>query len=102
MSLTPEQIAFFAENGYLLVGRVLDDEALERLRERSEWIASGAAPHIPSGFLQVEPRVERGELAADDPILALRKLSHLAWYDAVMLEHARRAAIVDRIAALLG
>jgi ectoine hydroxylase-related dioxygenase (phytanoyl-CoA dioxygenase family) len=50
----------------------------------------------------VEPRVARGELAAENYVLSLRKLSHLAWYDPVMLSHARRPAIVDRIASLHG
>jgi phytanoyl-CoA hydroxylase len=102
MGLMPEQVAFFQTNGYLIVGSILTDEELERLRERAEWIASGEAEHVPEEFRQVEPRVARGELVADDAILSLRKLSHLAWYDAVMLAHARRPAITDRIASLLG
>jgi phytanoyl-CoA hydroxylase len=102
MELTAEQVAFFRENGYLLVGEILSAAEVEQLRERAEWIASGEAEHIPAHCLQVEPRVSRGEIAADDPILSLRKLSHLAWYDEMMLAHARRSAITGRIASLLG
>ena len=86
--LTPDQIAFFQENGYLLVGRVLTDEELERLRARAEWIASGTAEHIPEQYRQVEPRIAQGELDAQSYALSLRKLSHLAWHDEAMLAHA--------------
>jgi ectoine hydroxylase-related dioxygenase (phytanoyl-CoA dioxygenase family) len=102
MGLTPEQVAFFQENGYLLVGKLFEDEDLERLRERAEWIASGEAEHVPGSLRQVEPRVTRGELTAEDYALSLRKMSHLAWHDAVMLAHARDPRITDRISALLG
>jgi ectoine hydroxylase-related dioxygenase (phytanoyl-CoA dioxygenase family) len=102
MSLTAEQIAFFHENGYLLVGRILGDAELAALRERGDWIASGEALHVPAACRQVEPRVAGGELTAPSELLSLRKLSHVAWHDAVMLAHARRPQIVERIAALLG
>src|SRR5207248_2286904 len=75
---------------------------LEELRARVEWIASGDAEHIPAHFRQVEPRVAQGDLAAESYALSLRKLSHLAWHDEVLLAHARRPAITDRIASLLG
>ncbi|HZP82948.1 MAG TPA: phytanoyl-CoA dioxygenase family protein [Chthonomonadaceae bacterium] len=100
--LTEEQVAFFQENGYLLVGQVLTSAEVEALRERAEWIASGHAAHIPPEYLQVEPRVAQGELEADNYILSLRKLSHLAWFDDVMLSHARHPNIVEKIASLLG
>ena len=76
MTLTSEQIAFFQENGYLILEKLFTEEELEALRRRAEWIASGEAPHIPEQFRQVEPRVAQGELAADDYVLSLRKLSH--------------------------
>src|SRR5262245_47540430 len=102
MGLTREQVAFFRRNGYLIVGRVVTDGELEELRERVEWIASGEAEHIPEHYRQVEPRVAQGELTAETYTLSLRKLSHLSWHDPVMLAHACRPAITDRIASLLG
>jgi ectoine hydroxylase-related dioxygenase (phytanoyl-CoA dioxygenase family) len=102
MGLTPEQVAFFEENGYLIVGRILTDDELERLRARADWIASGEAPHIPERYRQVEPRVAQGELTAEGYALSLRKMSHLAWYDEELLAHARDPRITDRIASLLG
>jgi phytanoyl-CoA hydroxylase len=103
VGLTAEQVAFFHENGYLIVGNVLAEMELEELRERSEQIAAGEAAHVPDSQRQVEPLVEKGELAAaEDPILSIRKLFHLAWHDDVMLAHARRPAVVERIASLLG
>src|SRR5690349_6572357 len=102
MTLTPEQITFFHVNGYLLAGRILGDEELEKLRRHAEWIASGEAPHIPAARRQVEPGVARGETAAESYALSLRKMYHLAWHDYVMLAHARDPRITDRVAALLG
>ncbi len=65
MGLTPEQVTFFDENGYLLLGKLFTEEELERLRERAEWIASGQAEHVPEQCLQVEPRVAEGELTVE-------------------------------------
>lgn len=99
--LTPEQVAFFKENGYLVLPRLFTDAELEALRQRAEWIASGEAAHIPAECRQVEPGVAQGEQTADSDILSLRKLSHLAWHDAEMLAHARDPRITGRVAALL-
>ena len=102
-TLTPEQVTFFEENGYLVVGKILDDQELETLRARADWIASGQdVPHIPPRYRQTEPRVALGEVAADNAMLSLRKMWHLAWYDEVMGSHARNPQITERIAALLG
>src|SRR5262245_1345221 len=102
MSLTAEQITFFRENGYLNLGKLFTEEELEALRRRAEWIASGEATHVPEQYRQVEPRVVQGELTAEAYVLSLRKLSHMAWYDEVMLAHACDPRITDRVAALLG
>src|SRR5712692_8678095 len=102
MSLTPEHIAFFQENGYLILEKLFTEEELEALRRGAEWIASGEATHVPERYRQVEPLVAQGERAAEEYVLSLRKLSHLAWYDDQMLAHARDPRITDRIAALLG
>lgn len=100
--LTEDQIRFFREHGYLRVGRVLDDAELEALRRHVEWIASGEAAHIPTGRLQVEPRVAQGERTAENYELSLRKMYHLAWHDSMMLDHARRPSVVTRMQQLLG
>ena len=95
MDLTPEQVAFFQENGYLILPRLFSEEELEALRRRAEWIASGEAPHVPEAFRQVEPQVAQQEQAADSYVLSLRKLSHLAWYDEVIADIERRAGAGD-------
>src|SRR5215213_7129645 len=100
--LTREQVQFFQENGYLILPRLFNDEELEALRQRAEWIASGEAPHVPEEYRQVEPRIAQGAQFADSYALSLRKLSHLAWYDEVLLAHARDPRITDKVALLLG
>src|SRR3989442_4471732 len=102
MSLTPQQVVFFQENGYLILEKLFEEEELEALRRRAEWIASGDATHVREQYRQVEPLVAQGELAAEEYVLSLRKLSHMAWYDDQMLAHARDPRLTDRVAALLG
>jgi phytanoyl-CoA hydroxylase len=102
VELTPEQVDFFQENGYLILPPLFTDEELDALRRRAEWIASGDAPHIPAECRQVEPGVAQGEQKAESYVLSLRKLSHLAWHDEGMLAHARDPRITERVAALLG
>ena len=80
----------------------MTDEELERLRARAEIIASGEASHVPDEVRQVEPKVAEGTAEAETYVLSLRKLSHMAWYDDVMLAHARNPRITDKIASLLG
>ena len=47
MVLTAEQREFFAEHGYLRYGRVLSDDELAALRQRSEDIVEGRLEHMP-------------------------------------------------------
>jgi ectoine hydroxylase-related dioxygenase (phytanoyl-CoA dioxygenase family) len=100
--LTSEQVRFFWENGYLTLGRILDEAALDQLRRHAEWISRGEAAHVPARQLQVEPLVTAGKVGAERFDLSLRKLHHLAWYDTDMLAHAQRPEITARIASLLG
>ena len=50
MALSEDQRDFFADNGYLPYGRVLDDAEVEGLRQRSEEIARGRVEHVPPRF----------------------------------------------------
>lgn len=44
--LTPDQLRFFEENGYLKLGRVLDDRQLAALRDGAELFWSGKNPRM--------------------------------------------------------
>ena len=52
MVLTAEQKEFFAEHGYLRYGRVLSDDELAALRQRSADIVEGRLEHMPARYIQ--------------------------------------------------
>ncbi len=102
MKLSTAQAEHFWSNGFLIVKGLLDEEELALLRQRTEWVASGAATHVPGERLQVEPRVTQGEAKADNFADSLRKMSHLAFADEVFQAHARNPKVLDVIESLLG
>jgi ectoine hydroxylase-related dioxygenase (phytanoyl-CoA dioxygenase family) len=102
MSLSPNQVSFFHEKGYLIVENLLTFGEVNALRQRAEEIARGALPEGTALTRQVEPDVASGEKSADDYELSLRKMTRLAVSDAVFRAHACNAKIVECIAALLG
>ncbi len=103
MKLSTQQVEQFGADGVIVVEDLLDAAEVEALRQRAEWVASAAAEQVSSkALIQVEPRVEAGELTADDYALSLRKMSHLAFCDEVFQEHARNTKILDVIESLLG
>ena len=61
MALTTDQKTFFQEYGYLPYTRVVSDEELEALRQRSEDIAEGRVTHVPSRYIQLEAAFSEGE-----------------------------------------
>ena len=64
MALTAEQKAFFQEHGYLKYDkRVLTDQEIETLRQRSEDIVYGRLNHVPPRYMQIEAKFRN----SDDP-----------------------------------
>ena len=62
IEVTAEKKAFYAENGYLLIKGLVSAEGIAELKERLEAYMYDRLP-IPEGVkIQVEPRVERGEV----------------------------------------
>ena len=98
MALTAEQQEFFAEHGYLRYGRVLTDDELAALRQRSADIVEGRLEHMPARYIQRE-RQFRGDDDTDDvPVLdRTRKMTHLAYFDDLFESMARKPEIVDVI-----
>lgn len=103
MVLTAEQKEFFAEHGYLRYGRVLTDDELAALRQRSADIVEGRTEHVPAAYVQRE-RQFRGENDTEEvPVLdRTRKMTHLAYFDELFESMARKSEIVDVIEELLG
>ena len=59
MALTDEQKEFFWDKGYLPYHRILSDEDLNALRQRSEDIISGRVNHVPPRYIQFEAKFRR-------------------------------------------
>ena len=59
MVLTAEQKEFFAEHGYLRYGRVLSDDELAALRQRSADIVEGRLEHMPGALRTTGEAVPR-------------------------------------------
>ena len=102
MALTEEQKAQFWEEGFLRYGRVLTDEEVAALKQRSEEIATGKAPHVPERWIQVEPAIQKGEKTADSRLNSIRKMTHLSYFDDLFHAAAMNPRVVDVIEDLLG
>ena len=109
MVLAAEQKRFFEEYGYLKYDRkVLTDEELEAVRQRSEDIARGTANHVPPRFIQLEEKFREADddpEANDDPMDRLdqvRKMTKLSYFDELFAATVRKPEIVDVIEELLG
>lgn len=103
MTLTAEQKAFFEENGYLAYDkRVLTDEEIEALRQRSEEIVYGRVNHVPPRFVQLEAAFSNGQNSDTDRLDQVRKMTHLCYFDSLFESIARKPEIVDVIEDLIG
>lgn len=80
MRLTPEQLAAYHQDGFVVVEDLVSSAELEGLRERlREYTHGGRDPGEID--IQVEPRIQRGELAVEHPGDGIRKLTGLVDYD---------------------
>ncbi|MSP14106.1 MAG: phytanoyl-CoA dioxygenase family protein [Chloroflexi bacterium] len=102
MALTTEQKAFFEERGYLPYKRVLSDEELEVLRQRSVDIATGKVNHVPPRFIQHEKAFQNGIPTGVDPLDTVRKMTQLCYFDDAFQAIAKKAEILDAVEELLG
>ena len=101
--VTEEEQAFYAENGYLLIEGLVSAAEIAVLKERLEALMYDRLP-IPEGIrIQVEPRVERGEMPWPERRGdAYRKMDQLVLYDDVFRALGMKPEIVERMQALIG
>ncbi|MCH9669957.1 MAG: phytanoyl-CoA dioxygenase family protein [Gammaproteobacteria bacterium] len=97
MALSPEQIAQFHRDGHLVVSQLLDADAVNALRKRTEDIAAGRTA-FPSASIEFEPDARNQAPHINN----LRKLNECARHDEVFLRHAKHPAILGVVADLLG
>jgi len=101
--LSPEQIDHYRDRGYVVVPRVLDDDAIERFRRRAREIALGDLPAEASNrrVLDIE-YAKRLRPMPDDPEHAIWKIMNPDRFDAVFREALRIPAVLDAVESLLG
>ncbi len=101
--VSAEEQAFYVENGYLLIRGLVSAEGIAELKERLEMYMYDRLP-VPEGVkIQVEPRVERGEVPwptrRGD---AYRKIDRLVVHDDRFRALGTMPEVVERMQALIG
>ena len=100
--LTPQQVAQFKIDGFLVVEDLLSAQEVEPLQRRSDLIAAGGAAHIPDDSTWFEQGYEAAAHSEGERVRSIFKLFNLAVYDAVMWQHVTNVKIVEIIRDLLG
>ena len=101
--VTDEEQAFYVENGYLLIKGLVSAEEIAVLKERLEAYMYDRLP-VPEGVrIQVEPRVERGEVPWPERRGdAYRKIDRLVIHDDRFRALGTKSEVVERMQALIG
>ncbi len=99
--LTQEQVQAYRTDGYVVVESLLSSADVEALTQRIRAYTHGGRS-TEKLRVQVEPRVQRGELAVAHPGDGIRKIDGLVEGDDLFAELGLRSAVVDVIADLLG
>jgi phytanoyl-CoA hydroxylase len=96
MQLTAEQVAAYDRDGYVVVEDLLSADEVAALRERVREYTHGGRPW--NGIkVQIEPRIERGELAVEHPGDGIRKIDFLVQND----DRFRRLGLHTNIVSIL-
>lgn len=99
--LTQERVRAYRTEGYVVVENLLSAADVEALRQRICEYTHGGRP-MERLRVQVEPRVQRGELAVAHPGDSLRKIDGLVEGDDLFADLGLHSAVADVIEDLLG
>jgi phytanoyl-CoA hydroxylase len=99
--LTPEQLESYYRDGFIIVEDLVSPEFLEALRNRMREYTHEGRP-TDGLSVQVEPRVERGELQVDHPGDGIRKIEKLVEHDDLFQKLALHETIVGIAEQVLG
>ena len=100
-TLTFEQKAAYQAQGYVLVEDLVTPDEVAALRERIRDYTHGGRSREGLA-IQVEPRVERGEMQVSHPGDGIRKIDYLVQNDDLFRELGLHPKIVGIVAELLG
>jgi len=101
LQLSPEQLESYHRDGFVTVEDLISSEFLEALRKRVREYTHGDRS-TEGLFVQVEPRVERGEMQVDHPGDGIRKIEKLVEHDDLFRELALHENIVGVAEQVLG
>ncbi|MBI4551316.1 MAG: phytanoyl-CoA dioxygenase family protein [Candidatus Latescibacteria bacterium] len=99
--LTDEQLAAYHRDGFLVVEDLVSPEELDALRNRVKEYTHGGRP-AGSIHVQVEPRVQRGEMTVAHPGDGIRKLTGLVEGDDLFCQLGLNENIVGIIEQIVG
>jgi len=98
---SPEQLAAYRRDGYILVEDLLSTAEVAALSERLREYTHGERPR--GGLaVQIEPRVQRGELKVDHPGDGIRKIDYLVQNDDLFRKLGTHENIISIIEQILG
>lgn len=90
------QVGHYRELGYLVIERLVSEQAIHQLRQRTRDIAEGLVPSYPIADIELEPGAEKASLHT------VRKLNRCAENDSIFLEHVRNETLLDIVESLIG
>jgi ectoine hydroxylase-related dioxygenase (phytanoyl-CoA dioxygenase family) len=101
MQLTSDALEAYHRDGYIVVENLLTPQQVEALRNRLREYTHGDRPR-GSIRVQIEPRIQRGELKVEHPGDGIRKLEGLVEGDDLFQALALNENIVGIIEQILG
>jgi len=100
-SLSPEQFAAYQQDGYLVVEDLISPDEVTALRERIFVYTHGGRPQEQL-TIQIEPRIQRGEMQVTHPGDGIRKIDGLVEGDDLFRSLGLHPNIVAILTPILG
>lgn len=98
---TPEQVASFWDDGFVVVPDLLSQEEVQALNRRTDEILAGTAA-FPKQFVHLEPEQSQSAVALIDPALVVRKISNLTTRDSQFGQLLKHPNVLSTVTAILG
>ena len=99
--VTPEQLEAYERDGYIVVEDLVTPGEVEALKDRFKEYIHGGRP-LGSIKVQIEPRVQRGELKVEHPGDGIRKVGGLVQADDLFRKLGLNENIVGVLEGILG
>ncbi len=101
MILTPEQLTQYRREGYLVIADLITPDETAALQERVREYTHGGRP-TAGLHVQVEPRIDRGEIVVAHPGDGIRKIDRLVQQDDLFQNLCIASRVTEIITDILG